>query len=94
MKNALKLRQYELFCRAAKRALESGAANRLNAVMPLRSKSELDDDLAGRPPRLPVPARDIVAAALLTVAAAVLIGAAFTARPAPEAPRIEAAAGR
>ena len=61
--------------------------------MPLRSKSELDDGLVGRPLRLPVPARDIVAAALLTLAAAVFIGAAFTARPAPESPRIEAAAG-
>ena len=61
--------------------------------MRIRSKSELDDDLVSRPARLPVPARDILAAALLTVAAAILIGAAFTGRPAPDTSRLEAAAG-
>ena len=88
----------ELFCRAAKRALEAAAASGLNAVMRNRTKLDLDDDLASRLPRAPVPARDIVAALLLTLAAAILIGVAATSRPvipaAPDAPRVEAAAGQ
>ena len=84
----------ELFCRAAKRALAAVAARRLNTVMRIRTKLELDENPASRPARLPTPARDIIAALLLTLAAAILIGAAATSRHGPDGTRIEAAAGR
>ena len=69
--------------------------------MRIRTKPDVDEDLASRPARLPTPARDIIAALLLTLAAAILIGAAATSRTGnqqggqfgPDSPRIEAAAG-
>lgn len=77
--------------------------------MEIRSKTHAGNDQAGsdqagndqaglsaqvRPAWRATPARDIVAALLLTLAAAILIGAATTTRSdAPHDKRIEAAAG-
>ena len=89
----------ELFCRAAKRALDRPPRPWLNRPMQIRTKSYSGSDHSDlaeqvRPARRAIPARDIVAALLLTLAAAVLIGAATTTRSeAPEDKRIEAAAG-
>ncbi len=63
--------------------------------MEIRSRSEVDLDTVDRPSRLGAPARDILAAVLLTFAAIVFIAVASTDGPqqSPEQRRQEAAAG-
>ena len=107
MAGTVTARLTELFCRAAKRALEWLPECWLNNDMQIRSKleSDIDHDAAriepegagppfdGAPVRGSIASRDIIAALLLTVAAALFIGAAATSTTAPDAARIQAAEG-
>ena len=66
--------------------------------MRIRTKLDLDDHLDGRadtPGRRRIPARDIVAALLLTLAAVVFIGVAHSSGKSTSEPRrVEAASGQ